>query len=497
MTDVILIKLEPDREINKFAPPFGILYLANALEKAGYEVRLIHETGTKANIQKLIESIHKEKPIFVGFSTFTSASLIPTKKASIEVKKRCKIPVIWGGIHSTILPEQTLENDFIDIIGIGEGEETIVELTEFLGDKGFSPRGLDNIRGIGFKTNGRVVVNELRPFIENLDAYSPAWHLLDIEKYIYTEEHFYAQIGSKLSGDRTAAIITSRGCPWRCGYCYNHIVNKRTFRAQSVEKVLGEIRHLKQFNVSTLIVEDDNFFGDKTRALEIVRNMNIPWSSTIRADCVANWGRDFIKELGENGCLELRIGVESGSQQVLDIMKKDLTIKQIRTAIELCSQYKIRTLLNFMVGIPGESWPDVCQTLDLMDELSAISQYVAVGSPGIYVPFPGTFLCQEAAKKGYQVPGSLDEWAKDYGQKWKIAPYADKRIKFVGFYSSIIRRDFKNVSFPFFAKLLKRIAIFRWKRRYFRWPIDYYLPAFFIRLLRKIGSKKIAGAIYE
>jgi radical SAM superfamily enzyme YgiQ (UPF0313 family) len=274
-------------------------------------------------------------------------------------------------------------------------------------------------------------------------------------------------------------------------------MNKRTFRAQSAQKVVEEVEFLKKHGVTVVVFEDDNLFCDKKRVLEIIRSINIPWSSTIRADCLAKWGEPFVKELRENNCVELRLGAESGSQKILDLMQKDITIEQIVSAIELCSRYKIRICCNFMVGIPGESWSDVNQTLDLMDRLKAISPYVTVGAPGIYIPFPGTSLHDVAVDMGYKPPTTIDGWAKDLGQSWRLAPYSDKRIKLLGFYSSIIRRDFKNVSFPFFAKMLRYLALIRWRRRYFRFPVDYYIPSFVIKGLRKIGLRKLSLALYE
>jgi radical SAM superfamily enzyme YgiQ (UPF0313 family) len=497
MDDVVLVKFEPTQDTHNFAPPFGILYLADSLEKAGFSVELVHESGNNANIQKLVGLIEEKKPLFVGFSCFTSSALTPTIKASVEVKKRSKTPVVWGGVHATILPEQTLRNDYIDIIGIGEGEETIVELANLIGNKGLSPDGLAGIKGIGFKKNENLIVNEARPFIQDLDQYSPAWHLLGLENYIYTKQHFYTQVGSKMASEKIAALITSRGCPWRCGYCYNQAVNRRTFRVQSVEKVMREVDKLKEYGASAVIFEDDNLFGNKNRALEIIGKINMNWSSTIRADCIAKWGDGFVRELSENGCSELRIGAESGSHNVLNIMKKDITVGQIKEAVQLCSRVKIRSLLNFMIGVPGESWSDVCQTLDLLDEFKKVNQYISVGSPGIYLPFPQTGLYTEAVNMGFNPPDSTEGWAKDWGQKWKLAPYADKRIRYIGFYWSIIRRDFTNVSFPFFARLLRQIALLRWKKRYFRFALDYHVPAFFLRLIRKLGLRKISKAIYQ
>jgi len=497
MADVILVKLEPKSDSDCLPPPFGVLYLADALEKIGFKVRIFHEQGTKTALQKLLRTVSTEKPLFVGFSNFTTSPLNIAIKASKEIKKKHNIPIIWGGVHSTIFPEQTLKNDFVDLIVIGEGEETIVELTKSLMNEGLNSKSLASIKGIGFKNNGRIIINEPRPFIKNLDYYSPSWHLVEIDKYIYSKQHFYTDIGSKISGEKIAAIITSRGCPWRCGYCYNQVVNKRTFRAQSVKKVIKEVQYLKEFGISALIFEDDNFFVDKERALGIIRNIHTYWSSSIRADYIAKWGDNFVRELSDNGCIELRIGAESGSPRILDIMKKDIKVEQIIKSVELCSKYKIKMLFNFMVGIPGESWSDICQTLDLIDKLESMSDYVTISSMAIYAPWPGSFLSELAKEKGFKPPTSLEGWSRNWAQRMKLPAYADKRIKFIGFFRVLIRKDFSNLSFSFLAKLLRRIALLRWKRRYFRFPVDYYVPALFLRALRKIGLSKISKALYE
>lgn len=497
MSDVVLVKLERGDKAHQTAPPFSLLYLGDALEKAGFTVRLYNEQGTESNIKQLLEVIQKENPLFVGFSCFTDLSLNYSKKASIEIKKKSDTQIVWGGIHPTILPEQTLKNDFIDIIAIGEGEETVVEIADVLKKKKHSHGELKNIKGIGFKSKRELRINEPRPFMKNLDAYSPAWHLLDPEKYIYSGKYFYTQVGSKLSEEKVAALYTSRGCPWRCGYCYNQAVNKRVFRSQTPKKTIKEILFWKRRNVSTIIFEDDNFFSDKNRVLDIIRNVDIKWSATIRANYIANWGEEFVKELSSNGCIELRIGAESGSQKILDIMKKDITVEQIKEAVDLCSKYRIKTLLNFMVGIPGETWEDVIMTLDFMDELEKKSEFVAIGSPGVFVPWPGLDLSKEAEQKGFVPPVTLDGWARQWAQRSKLAPYNDKRIKFLGFYKSLIRRDLSDLSFPFFAEVLQNIAMRRWDKRYFRYPVDYYIPHFFLELLRKSGMKKMSDALFE
>ncbi len=497
MTEVILVKFEPLAEERKLPPPFGILYLADSLEKAGFSVKLFHSVANAGAIARLLEEVEREKPTWVGFSNFTTSPLAAARKASIAIKDRFQIPVVWGGVHSTIFPRQTLEHDFVDIVSMGEGEESAVELTEILARSGTASRELSGVKGIGFKQGKEVIINHPRPFIKNLDRYSPAWHLLGMEKYLEGRGHSYDQIGSKIAGDKIAAIITSRGCPFRCGYCYNLAVNRRTFRAQSVDKVMEEVEYLKSRGVSALIFEDDNFFSDRDRGLAIIRKIGLPWSCSIRADCITRGGDDFIRELREHQCFELRIGVESGSQRVLDLMAKDITVEQVKEAVALCSKHRIRTLLNFMAGIPGETWPDVLKTLDLIDELEKTGQYVTVSSVGIFAPWPGTSLSRVAVQQGFRPPKTLEGWSRYWAQRAKLPPYADRRIKFIGFYRCLIRKEFAAIPFPFLARLLRRLALLRWKRRFFCCPVDYYLPAALLRTLRKIGLGRISSALYE
>ncbi len=494
MPEVLLVKLEPIKGPDGLPPPYSLLYLADALERAGFGARLVHAKATSEAVASLIKDVQDRPPLFVGFSNFTTSPLGAARKASQEIKARTGTPIVWGGVHPTIFPLETLAEPFVDIVGIGEGEETVAELARCLSTPGAD---LASVRGIGYKKDGRAVLTEPRPFIKDLDAVSPAWHLLDIDKYIYAQRHFYTDIGSKISGDRVFAVITSRGCPWRCGYCYNQAVNKRSFRAQSPAKALAELERLKAKGISSVIFEDDNFFADRERALAIVRGLGLPWSCSIRADYIAKWGEAFVREVAAAHCFELRIGVESGSQRILDIMNKDVTVEQAREAVTLLAKYKIQTVLNFMVGIPGETWDDTRKTMDFIDELERISPYVTVSSVGIYAPWPGSPLSGVAAAQGFTAPSSIEGWSKLWAQRMPLQPYMDRRIKFIGFYRTLIRRDFGNVRFPALARALRRLAALRWKKRFFRFPVDYYLPAFILRSLRKAAGPKAAGAIFD
>lgn len=500
MVDIILAKFESELAQHRIAPPLGILYVADALQKAGFSVRLIHDEGTRANIEQFVNSVGKEQPIYVGLSTMTGPSLMPTMEASMQIKRDHSSYVVWGGLHPTMLPKQTLEDDFVDFVVIGEGERTAVELATVLRKYGFDSHKLHGIAGLGFKSDKQIVITEPRDFIRNLDEIHPAWDLIDIRKYIYSNEYFFSYFGSHLPGDKIATIITSRGCPWRCAFCYNQPVNKQTFRAQSAGRVIRDVQELKaQHNIGSVVFEDDHFFTDRQRGLEIVRNIGIPWATTIRANYIAQWGEPFVKELSERACQELWIGAESGSQRMLDLMRKDITVDQIRRAVQLCSAYGIRAIVGFMIGIPGETWEDVRQTMDLMDELEEVSKDAVVNSPAVYHPFPGTPLFDVAVEHGFDPPTSTEGWCRvsmwDY--KADLPPYVDEKIRLVAYYKRLAsRRDWDNVSFSFPAKILGRLARLRWKKRFFDLPVDYGAAALGWEMMQKLGLKRIARSLW-
>jgi radical SAM superfamily enzyme YgiQ (UPF0313 family) len=500
MPEVFLIKLELADDPNyRLAPPFGILYLASALEKHGFKARLFHEMATPENFLSIQEAILQSEPLLVGFSSFSGPTLIPSLKLSQQLKAKTDVPIVWGGLHATMEPRQTLAQPVIDYLVLNEGEETLVELAQTLEAGKTSPQDLAAIRNLAFRDNCQIRVTDPRPFIQDLDPYFPAWHLLPIERYFYPGKFFLSDFGSLLPGDKIAPFLTSRGCPWRCGYCYNQFVNKRRFRAHSAQKVVAEIKRLKRdFGVTAIVFEDDNLFTDRNRAMEIVTQIDLPWSSSLRANNIADWGDDFMRGLKQTGCVELRIGAESGSDHVLDLMQKDLRVEQIRRSVDLCRKHGIRALLNFMLGTPGETWGEMKTTLALMDELEEMGEDVVVNGPSLYFPWPGTRLYDEAMEQGFDPPRKLEDWSIGWGHRQPLAPFVDKRARFVGFYRILAyRKDVGSLRFPLFAKALRGAARWRWQRRFFRFPVDYYLPNLVFQLLKRLGLTKAAQALYN
>lgn len=495
---VVLVKPEPEVSDERLAPPFGILYLGSALERAGFQVSLVHRTMNDAAAEALAAEISAGNPLLVGISSFTGPSLRPGLVLSRALKRLGRAPVVWGGLHATMLPDQLLADDSVDVAVMAEGEESIVELARLAERGALAAPALAEVGGIAYRDGGTVVKNPWRPYIRDLDRYGLAWHLLDVERYLYRGSYIYSGLGSKVREAKVGTVITSRGCPARCTYCYNQFVNHGSFRSHSVEFVLEQIGALtRDHGVTAIVFEDDCLFADRKRALEIVHRLGVPWAASIRADYLANWGESFADDLAAHHCFELRIGAESGSQRVLDRMSKGIMVEHVRRSVRLCLDRRINVLLGFMCGIPGESWADTLETLDLIDELEREGATVAAG-PAFFYPYPGTPMFDEAVRLGFRPPQTTEEWAIGWGPRQPLPPYADRRARMAGYYR--IMAFFKDTSalrVPFFAGALRSLARFRWRHRLFSLPLDYYVPREVLRLLRSPRFGRLVESVYQ
>jgi len=237
-----------------------------------------------------------------------------------------------------------------------------------------------------------------------------------------------------------------------------------------------------RYGITGLRFSEDHFFSNHDRALKIVKNIDIPWSATIRVNDLTDGGKDFVRELAENRCAFLRCGVESGSQHILDRICKDITLEQIREAGRLCAEHGINVGFFFMLGFPGETWADVLQTLDIMDELDGMGESVTVALPSIYCPYPGTPLLDLAIKSEFQPPTSLEGWGTTIDEivksSGRLPPYIDKRVERVINYLRLARvRDFDNVFISLSAKFFRNVAKRRWRHRFFSFPIDWNIAS--------------------
>ncbi|MFC1866766.1 B12-binding domain-containing radical SAM protein [Thermodesulfobacteriota bacterium] len=390
---IVLIKINhPDYT---YHPPLGLLYVANALIKSGFDVKIFHIPAN--NVSDYVQKIVELRPMFVGFSVFTGEAMRSYAWLCRKIKSLSDVPIVWGNAHPSLMPEQCLKEDYIDIVVIGEGEITAVELAKSL--KTGIPE-LKDIKGIGFKDdNGNVVINEARPFLENLDEYKPEWDLLDVEYYI---RPYYKD------GKRTIPISTSRGCPYNCGFCYNKKFNKCKWRAHSASYVTSLVKELREkYSIDSIIITDDNFFVDKERAFKILEEIDLPYYCETKS---AYFDEKFGESLHKTKCRAVLLGMESGSDRVLKFINKKSTVNDNIKAVRSVSRYPEITISgSFIVAFPTETEEECKQSMELIVRLLEIKKEMNF-TLGYYLPYPGSSLYELVKEKGFIPPARTEDW---------------------------------------------------------------------------------------
>jgi radical SAM superfamily enzyme YgiQ (UPF0313 family) len=377
----------------------GIGYLMSLLKQAGHEVGLLFESAVSAKYgmiefgflrklekhEKLITSAREFDPDLLAFSS--DYYLYPhVRKVAETLKKELKIPTIMGGIQPSSAPENVLNDKFIDMICIGEGEGAMLELAETM-ERG---KEVSNIENIWTRNNGNICTTPLRPMIEDLDK------LPFPDRELFFKNNAFQE---------NLMVISSRGCPYNCSFCHNqadqeHYNNsKKFFRRRSVDNVLGEIKIcIKKYPIKRIEFEDEVFNLDKKWFNEFCvkysKEINLPFWCQLRANTVTE---DVIEKLNHAGCVEIFVGVESGNENIRNnILKKRLTTESILKAGRIIKNAGIRLQATGMFAIPGETDKEMFDTVSLLEKLNANS----VPTYTLF-PFPKTPILKYAIETGY------------------------------------------------------------------------------------------------
>jgi anaerobic magnesium-protoporphyrin IX monomethyl ester cyclase len=380
--------------------PLGLLAVATPLDLEGYPIRIVDQRTEPDWRAVLLEELNKS-PVCFGAGVKTGPQIRYALEASRLVKAHRDVPVVWGGVHPSLLPGQTLEHDSVDIVVQGEGDVTFPELVHTL-EKG-EPLGA--VKGIWFKENGEIHKTPPRPFVDLATLPSPSYHLIDVDKF-------------KLRnlGLDHLRLSSSRGCPYGCAFCYNTAFYKRRWRALSAERTFEEIRRLRQeFGVRGIRFADDVFFADLKRVrrvLELILENRLDVLLTkldIHVAELDQLGDDFLELLQKAGARALVVGVESGSQRILDLISKKIDIQQVIDFNLRVKKFNMIPKYCFMVGFPTETVEDIKATVALIFRLIEDNED-AIKDINIYTPYPGTELFDLAVKHGFEPPRRLEDW---------------------------------------------------------------------------------------
>lgn len=351
-------------------PPLGLLYIAAVLEKDGHEVQVLDAPVENLNLEGVLERISKFHPDFVGISAITS--LAGKTKALCEgIKQRySKIGIFIGGPHPTILPKEVLEQTGADVVIVDEAETVISDLI----------RNFEKYKEQKIVRAGEVKNLDDLPF--------PARHLIDLKKYTALPNNY------KLTPN-SIHVVTSRGCPYPCTFCFDA---NSGFRQRSVRNVIAELKHLKEkYDVKEIAFWDDTFTINRNWVMEfceamVREKMNIFWGCYSRLNLL---DAELLKKMKKSGCWTMFLGIESANQELLDNVKKKMTVEQMREKVRLVQSVGIEIRGSFMLGMPGETPEMARKTIKYAIELEPdYAQF------SLTTPYPGTELYGEASKWG-------------------------------------------------------------------------------------------------
>ncbi|MDD5687997.1 MAG: radical SAM protein [Elusimicrobia bacterium] len=370
-------------------PPHGLCNLAAVCIKENIDVEILDIPALGLTYEQALNHIIKKSPKYVGITAVTISIYNAAKLAKMIKEVDNNIVIIIGGPHLTAVPEETMSKfPEFDIGVIGEGEITIIELIKTLEKK----EPLEKVNGIIFRKSGQLHTTGKRELIKNLDELPfPAWHLLPDMKN-------YPPAVASCKRLPSTSIITTRGCTGKCTFCDRSGFGE-TVRAYSAEYIIEMITFLqKKYHIKDIRIMDDNFILIRSRLKKVSelikkQKINITWSCLARVDMVDS---DILKIIKEAGCWQIAYGIESGSQEILELLNKNITLEQIRRAIMLTKEAKIKTLGYFMLGNPKETENSIEQSIKLIEKLDFDDVKIT-----FFTPYPGSKIFSTAKQYGF------------------------------------------------------------------------------------------------
>ncbi len=369
-------------------PCIGLAYIAAVLEKNNINVEIIDDFVSGLGVSGILDIIKKKEFDIVGISCLTPSAPMSFSIAAAIKRYNNRILTVLGNVHATVFAEDILENEAVDVIVHGEGEYTMLELTEAVAEgKDFA-----QIKGISFNRNGTIIKTSSREPVKDLDELPfPYWHLFPFTKY-----GFLPFMDVKKPG---LSILGSRGCPYCCTFCSLPNIGSK-YRERKPKNIVDEFEYLiSEFPVKQISFVDPIFPLTKKFGLEFCEEMirrklnnKVVWTCETRIDKV---DRELLREMRRAGCKRILYGLESGVQELLDNVKKDFTLDNTRMAIKFTKEEGIQTAGLFMIGLPGETKQMTEKTINFAKELDLDFAKFA-----ITVPFPGSVLYEDLTKSG-------------------------------------------------------------------------------------------------
>ncbi len=387
MVDVVLVAPMDHSDLRERlglkAPPLNLLYIAATLRENGLSVQIIDDNVLQLGARAIARSIKKGTKL-VGLTAATSTIGSAVRYADAIKLRDLGVTTVIGGPHITFVPQETMERGrSVDIAVIGEGEDTMTDIAMAI-EEGKAPQG---IKGTAYHDGEKVIINEPREMRQDIDSFPmPARDLVDLNDY-----------KDPVKKRPIGTMITSRGCVFDCAYCASSRMMGQRFRARDPSSIVDEMEVLMSHGIEDVEFIDDIFVLNKKRAIEVAkeikkRGLDVNFSASSRVDTLSG---PMLRELKDAGLTSLYLGIESGSQRVLDLMSKGTTVNQSLDAVRSAHELGIKVLGSFILGYPGE-------TLKEMDETIAVASRSKIDFAqfSLLTPYPGTPIFDQLRTRG-------------------------------------------------------------------------------------------------
>jgi anaerobic magnesium-protoporphyrin IX monomethyl ester cyclase len=440
--------------------PLALVAVAGALDRRRFDVVIVDGRLEADPIRAVLEQID-ETSVCLGVTVLTGAPIRDALAVTRAAQQRVpRLPIAWGGWHPSLFPEQCLRDARIQAVVIGQGEATFAEIV----DRWAAGGDLGGVAGCAHGGAAGIVVEAPRPLIDVNDLPAHDYALLDLDRYF------------RLKARRQLDYVSSQGCRFRCEFCADPFVYKRGWFGLTPARTGDELAALwRRHPFDDLNFQDETFFTDGRRAAAIAgeilsRGLRLTWAATMRADQGVRLDEATLALCKRSGLRRAMVGVESGSQTLLNWMKKDVTLDQVFATAERLRAHDIGGLFPFIVGFPDEPPESVTETMTVIKRLRAMSPtFEAVVY--FYQPYPGSRIADLAWQRGYPRPESLEEWAAfDYvgargpwvsPEKWRLI----QRFKFYQQHAFGAHRHWLHVPLAWSAR--RRVAADRYE-----WPVE-------------------------
>lgn len=419
-------------DIIGFYPPLGLLYLGTVLKNEGHEVKIIDCVPQNIGYEELEAEIKKNQPFAIGITTFTTSMVDVLLTAELAKKINPKIYTIIGGHHPTLYPQESVRYQNIDFILQGEAEETLPQLINLL-EKKANPEQILEIHGVGFLFEGKEKINRKPAYIKDIETLPiPDRSLLPSDIYI-------SIVGRQ---EKVATIMSSRGCPFKCTYCFTP---NKSYRSRSTESIMQEVKYLIELGYKEIFFFDDLFAMKAQKVIDFAKalqaeNIKIDWSFRARINTITP---ELVQEVKKANIHRIQFGIESGVDKTLKRVKKGITTERIKKAITLCRKAGITTIGNFMIGLPGETEADIEQTLKFSRKIGLnYAQY------SVLVPYPFTEIYTEGLQTKQLTHDFWQKFADDpigYAPKFKVEYWTENVSE--EFLFETIKKSFKRFYF--------------------------------------------------